>query len=543
MFLVPQRVYEETFTSYSQVVSDTYIFRNNILITRTNSAKTDLEHVLRYADVSYGQWHVSDADGNPLLVTALYGEVSELRYFNVVPLDAVLSPLRQEQLMFTFLTIIILVICGVLSVLFVRINYKPISVISQAIQTRANTSHLPELQSILDGIESALSAEAEYGREAKRNMLFIDMLKGNFRDPVESYSLCAEYGIDIFRPYYDIMVLKCQPGPGGRITGLGKFCEELCNENKQVHCIDLVSSIVFISFFNNVQDSLTTQDELQLFLSEYKVKGVVGISALHEKIDTLHIAFEEAFRASLMKNTGTDIELITQEKCTRLNLKEYPLNMINEFEHALLTMELGQINIVLSRISDYIENERVPDSTVQLILGDLKSILFKRLLKMDLVSNIHNELFSKFFSTFTAWDEVLNDITEVCQTLAIATERPDTNTDSAFAKEILKYIQDNYLDPSFSLYATADKYSITASKLTSLIKGELNISPSKYISHAKIEKAKIMLTETNHSVSDICAMLGYSSVTTFISKFKSTTGLSPQVYRKQNLVSKGREHL
>jgi len=542
MFLIPQQVYEETFTPYASAPSDTYIFWNDVLITRTNTAETDIKDVLVYADASKDQWHVRDSEGRMLLVTALNGEFSNMRYFNIVPLDDVLSPLRREQVVFMFLTILILVVCGFLSVFFVRINYKPIKVIGQAIQARANANNTPksELQSIHAGIDalykssSSLLVEAELGREARKNVLFIDMLKGNFSDPVEPYSLCAENGIDVFRPYYNIMMLRLPAGNTRRESGLNKFCAGLDSENKQVHCINLITSIVFISFFNNAQDATETQEQLQLFFSQRKIKGVIGISAPHVKVDTFPVAFEEAFSASLMKHAEVDVELITQEKCARLNLKEYPLHMINEFEHALLSMQMERIDDVLTHISEYIAVEHLPDSIIQLIIGDLKSILFKRLLKMDLVADIHNELFRKFFSSFPTWEEVHSDIIEICQTLANAMQRPETNTDSAFAKEILKYIQENYLDPSFSLYATADKYFITASKLTALIKNELNVSPSKYISHAKIEKAKIMLIETDYSVNDICAELGYNSVTTFINKFKSATGLSPQVYRKQN---------
>jgi AraC-like DNA-binding protein len=58
-------------------------------------------------------------------------------------------------------------------------------------------------------------------------------------------------------------------------------------------------------------------------------------------------------------------------------------------------------------------------------------------------------------------------------------------------------------------------------------------TPHQYLTAARLEKAKTLLTTTNRSVTDICMAVGFDSLGSFSWLFRKQMGLSPENYRKQ----------
>ncbi|MFI6422836.1 helix-turn-helix transcriptional regulator [Streptomyces sp. NPDC050842] len=58
------------------------------------------------------------------------------------------------------------------------------------------------------------------------------------------------------------------------------------------------------------------------------------------------------------------------------------------------------------------------------------------------------------------------------------------------------------------------------------------ISPRRFLSALRIQEAKRLLLTTSMTVTEISCTVGYSSVGTFSSRFASSVGLSPSVYRR-----------
>lgn len=54
----------------------------------------------------------------------------------------------------------------------------------------------------------------------------------------------------------------------------------------------------------------------------------------------------------------------------------------------------------------------------------------------------------------------------------------------------------------------------------------------EYIEERRINKAKELLSNTNHSVAEIADKIGYSTPRYFSTRFKIKTGYSPLGYRK-----------
>ena len=58
-------------------------------------------------------------------------------------------------------------------------------------------------------------------------------------------------------------------------------------------------------------------------------------------------------------------------------------------------------------------------------------------------------------------------------------------------------------------------------------------SPAVYLSERRIERAQDLLRATNLTVTEICQLVGYTSLGSFSSRFRALVGTSPSAYQAQ----------
>jgi AraC-like DNA-binding protein len=64
-------------------------------------------------------------------------------------------------------------------------------------------------------------------------------------------------------------------------------------------------------------------------------------------------------------------------------------------------------------------------------------------------------------------------------------------------------------------------------------------TPHEFVTRVRIDEAKRLLLSENRSVTDICFDVGYESLGSFSSRFRSLTGLSPAAFRREAHISFG----
>ncbi|SDH41746.1 Helix-turn-helix domain-containing protein [Sinosporangium album] len=58
------------------------------------------------------------------------------------------------------------------------------------------------------------------------------------------------------------------------------------------------------------------------------------------------------------------------------------------------------------------------------------------------------------------------------------------------------------------------------------------VSPGRFLTDVRLREAKRLLLSTSLSVADISSRVGYTSVGTFSTRFKSSVGVAPTEYRR-----------
>lgn len=104
-----------------------------------------------------------------------------------------------------------------------------------------------------------------------------------------------------------------------------------------------------------------------------------------------------------------------------------------------------------------------------------------------------------------------------------------------------------YIDTHFKESITLDQLAALAHVnkyyMAHSFSREYGISPINYLISRRIEESKYLLESTNHSLSQISHMLGFSSPSYFSQSFRRLVGMSPMTYRKasqENTTDTGR---
>ena len=98
-------------------------------------------------------------------------------------------------------------------------------------------------------------------------------------------------------------------------------------------------------------------------------------------------------------------------------------------------------------------------------------------------------------------------------------------------KKVCTYVDEN-LSRDISLETAADFAGVSSFYLSKLFKEEKGETFINFISDKRLEKSRQLLSETNLSIKEITAEVGYNDQNYFSRIFKNKYGLSPKEYRK-----------
>lgn len=100
-------------------------------------------------------------------------------------------------------------------------------------------------------------------------------------------------------------------------------------------------------------------------------------------------------------------------------------------------------------------------------------------------------------------------------------------------KKVFGYIQEHIAE-NFSLDDAASFAGVSSFYLSKLFKEETGETFINYVTDRRLEKGRIMLCETELSIKEISAEIGYNDQNYFSRIFKNKFGISPTDFRNTN---------
>ena len=97
--------------------------------------------------------------------------------------------------------------------------------------------------------------------------------------------------------------------------------------------------------------------------------------------------------------------------------------------------------------------------------------------------------------------------------------------------KLLQYIE-QHLDHNFSLKELAKQFNLNPIYLSNLFTKEMGVSLIKYCNNRRINRAIVLLSNTNYTISEIAYQLGAGNATSFSRLFKRHHGITPVEFRR-----------
>jgi AraC family transcriptional regulator len=118
----------------------------------------------------------------------------------------------------------------------------------------------------------------------------------------------------------------------------------------------------------------------------------------------------------------------------------------------------------------------------------------------------------------------------VVRTYKIDAQRPRGGLQAFKLHRIFEAMRERLAEP-FDLAALADLVELSAFHFSRVFKQSTGLSPSRYFIRLRMEEARRLLIETDHSIINIALAVGYGSPSHFASVFRKHTGVPPSTYR------------
>ena len=115
--------------------------------------------------------------------------------------------------------------------------------------------------------------------------------------------------------------------------------------------------------------------------------------------------------------------------------------------------------------------------------------------------------------------------------VALSSGAPSVPGISRECSLVRQYI-DNHFKENLSLDQLAELAHVNKYYLAHSFRREYNTSPISYLISRRIRESRFLLAETDHTLSQIAQILGFSSLSYFSQSFRRIEGMSPMEYRR-----------
>ncbi|OUP66637.1 AraC family transcriptional regulator [Sellimonas sp.] len=107
----------------------------------------------------------------------------------------------------------------------------------------------------------------------------------------------------------------------------------------------------------------------------------------------------------------------------------------------------------------------------------------------------------------------------------------DNVSTASYANQIKAYIEKHYSE-HIKIQDIADFLGLNPHYVTAVFKKKFGLTPKRYLTEIRVEKAKAFLADTEYPLQVIANAVGLENPFSFSRLFKSMTGVSPSEYRK-----------
>jgi len=259
----------------------------------------------------------------------------------------------------------------------------------------------------------------------------------------------------------------------------------------------------------------------------------VGIGSMTDRIGQIPNSYRDACEVligfKLKKNEIIGFEDVKNQRFLKKNDLISDVPMIEKLRH-----------IARDDITGVIEKQFCDLNNTQ-----VDSVLYRFYLLMDMlvaavrltkgkISEKLEQSPQQILKISESWKECVRYSTEMLELMI------DYRVEEEYSKEIRlakEYINQNFNDPSLSLYTVSNVVGFSPNHFSTVFSQETGETFIEYLTKRRIMEAKKLITDTDKRFVDIAFEVGYSDPHYFSYVFKKKTGQSPKEFKRAEFLS------
>jgi len=389
-----------------------------------------------------------------------------------------------------------------------------------------------------------MSRKLEDSRDVIRSSYILSLLHGNAYRQGQLEQVERENGISL--PYDRFCVVLMLPSsPVDELHGK-LILQDMENKHQKGSSI-IGTSINHNEYFGfiinfNLDDEPNlahTIDNLKTGLtSSLCCSLTVGVGCICEKRTEIGRSYIEARTTldhRLIYGAGRTIywEDINPEMGSKF---QYPHDLMRKLEICLLDGNMKEVSCTVDQLLICVKKDNVSLYSAKSLAYDMVNTIRKVINISGTTAQHMTETNIIQHGTVLADFETIDDLAASIKKIAdrfcsiILTNKAKYN--NGLLRNIRRYIEDNYLDYSFTVKRLACEFDMSESNLSHYYKNATGHNISDFINELRITKAKSLLVETGMPVRDIVECIGYSDASSFTRKFRIEVGISPGKFRE-----------
>ncbi len=227
---------------------------------------------------------------------------------------------------------------------------------------------------------------------------------------------------------------------------------------------------------------------------------------------------------------------------SELNLEEKKpfgnhVNKLSQLERLIKVGDRDSIDELLQSLFDDLSNGNYSVQYVKATLADVVTSVYILLLKNKL------DMYKLYGCDIKAASSRITSISEykkwLKELIGVAVQALDDNKEkyeTALSQKINRIVEEK-LSSDISLSMLSDELNMREDALSRTFKSIMGSNYMEFITEKKMKKA-IELLEKDMSINEIASFLGYRSAQYFIKVFKTTYGVTPNKFRKHQIIER-----
>ena len=476
-------------------------------------------------------------NGTHMFVSYCVSEKQNLIFTVATPMTVIQ---KQSSDVLRVIIISLIVLCGasmvLASYLFGRQHKQLLRIADRLVWKRQSAWKYDGIRQIDDAVSGLLFDNADLSTKVQeqksqiQGILFSRLAAGGFPDHAALEKFVRDMDISIWGSSFRGIYLAF---PENQLSiQLQAVLQAIMPYHDLLPCAVADETNRFLILYQNDTDDEESIADLfsniyRTLLNIYQVKAVIYIGCACDDLLYINKSFESALQLlDVHSNNELDAHfLYIADKSVNFIRYCYSIQEQQKLINLILVNDLKGIDQLLQEIYDNnFKDQSLSASMQKLLYAQLVGTILNCNDDSSLASEIDNLLQIEKPKAFFA------QAGNLCRTISLQIRKKSENNADKNMKEILEYIQENYMRYDISLSYIALKYHMSESHLSTRIKKHLGQNFQSYVEQLRIKKANELITAGTLSIQEISEQVGYLSPHSFRRAYKKVMGYTPSQF-------------